>query len=114
MKINTINFVIAFAISALVSLWFWNHSAEALRYMIAIGVFWTLGGTLGLMIGVTYSSPRTAINLRVVCAIFLVIALAFNEFSAVFAPSLANYLIISVLALLLFFLTFRAVSHATE
>lgn len=114
MKINITNFVIAIAISALLTYGLWSIEGNSLRNTISVGSFMLLSSTLALMLGVSFHLPRAATNIKVVSGVFFGIGLLINATFALMTLSQASYIIASGIAFLSFVLVARSIYAAEQ
>ena len=92
MKIQPVNFLIAIALSALLSYGLWSMDAPLKNY-IAVGAFVFLAGTLTPCIGIHYEQARRAVNLKVLCAVFFLLGLVENVAFSLLDASATFYII---------------------
>jgi hypothetical protein len=104
MKLNPVNFLIALALSAVIAYGFWSIDGGLKNY-VAIGAFVFLSGTLVPAMGISYALARRAINLRAVCFSFTLIALILNGIFSIFFSSETAYIIVSMIAFLVYAFT---------
>lgn len=114
MKPHASHCLIAVAIAALLTYGLVNLDANAIKVAIGTGAFISLAGTLALAIGVSFDSPRTGTNLRVVASVFFMGALLLNGVFALAGFSQASYIITSGIFFLLFVLIANAIFTADQ
>lgn len=114
MKINVVMLLIAIAISALSAFGFYSgNSNETYRLLITLGsgisLFVTLSGVLA------FSSPHGgSANIKIVSAIFFIIILVEQLIFSFVNISLAPYIIVTGILLLLYFLICYAITRALK
>jgi len=110
-KINTVNLLIALFVSALVAYGLGSVESGLANY-VAIGTFVFMAGTLVPMIGLSFEYQRNAINLRIVCAIFMFVGLVINLFFLFLASSATAYIITSSILFLIYLLIGNSIYRA--
>lgn len=113
MRINTVNFMIAIAVSSLIAYGFWNIGGE-LRTFVAAGSFVYLAGTLGAAIGLDFDIARNGTNLRVVCGVFFVFGLILNYFFGAFGSSQTLYIMTNAITFLIFIFLGNTIYNARQ
>ena len=101
MKIQPVNFLIAIALSALLSYGLWSMDAPLKNY-IAVGAFVFLAGTLTPCIGILDEQARRAVNLKVLCAVFFLLGLVENVAFSLLDASATFYIITCSISFLIF------------
>lgn len=113
MRLNPINFAVATGISALLAFGFWSLGGP-LSHFIAVGAFVFLSGTLIPTMGLEFELPRRAVNLKIVCFVFLVIGLVINGVFSALDFSSTAYVITSTVVFLLYVFIANAIYSAKQ
>ncbi len=101
MNVHPINSLIAVFVSALLSYGLWTMEGPLQNY-VAVGSFLYFSATLAPAIGVDFVHARRAVNLRLVCWVFFVIALFINVLFALLPIGATLYIIGSAVTFLAF------------
>jgi hypothetical protein len=113
MRINSVNFLVAIAISALMAFGLWSLDGELKNY-VAVGAFVFLSGTLAPGIGIEYELARRAVNLRIASIVFFMIGLLINGAFSLINFSSTAYTIISAVVFLVYVLLANAIYSAKQ
>ena len=113
MRIHPVNFMIATALAALLAYGLWSLDA-ALKNYIAVGAFVFLVGTLVPGMGIQYEQTRRAVNLKVLCTVFFLLALAENLAFALIDASATSYIIVCSISFLIFVFLANAVQTGKQ
>jgi hypothetical protein len=116
MKINPVFTIIALAISGLLGYGFfaWNDG-EPYQLLIAIGGGLTIFLPLGGLLALSSNGRGTVGNIRALSVVFLLVEIISNIiFSTVNMATLAVYIIVNGILVLLYFLIAYSVSRALE
>ena len=113
MRIDTVYFMIAVAISLVLSYGLWSLAGD-LALFIAIGSAIYLGVTLGMAIGVRHENSRARANLSVLSGVFFCVGLVINVgFS--FANNIpVLYIMASAISFLVYLGTAYFLQNATQ
>jgi len=114
MKTNDVFFVIAVAISGLLTFGLWSIEGNTLKNLMTVGAFIFMSSTLGLLLGVSFSSARTGVNIRVVSGLFFIIGIVINLVFAFGTFSQTSYVITNGVAFLIFILIARSIYMADQ
>lgn len=104
MRLNFILTLIAIAICSLIGYAFYSYSPTETKMMFTIGSFLFLSFSGIGLISLSFSQPRTTINIKTVSGIFFFSGLTFNVIGSVFDFRLATYIITLGLLFLLYLL----------
>ena len=113
MRINTVNFMIALAVSSLIAYGFWSIGGELQSY-VAVGSFVYMAGTLGAAIGLDFDFARNGTNLRVVCGVFFVFGILLNFGFGTFGSSQTLYIVTNAITFLIFILLGNTIYNARQ
>ncbi len=113
MKVNTVNFMIAVALSALLAYGLWSLDG-ALKNFVATGSFVFFAGTLAPCIGINFERARSAANLRVVCIVFFLVGAALNAAFAFVGSSQTLYIIVAAVLFLIYIFVANAIYNARQ
>ena len=112
MKVHPVNLLAAFVMSALITYGLSIMDSNVIKVAMGIGSFVFFASTLGVSIGITFTSARTGVNVKVVSMVFFVIALIMNLAWAYFTFSQASYVITVGIAFLLYVVVANAIYRA--
>ena len=112
MKVHPVNLLAAFVISALITYGIFIVDSNAIKVAMGIGSFVFFASTLGVSIGITFTSARTGVNVKIVAMIFFIISLVLNLLWAYFTFSQASYVITVGIAFLLYVVVANAIYRA--
>lgn len=103
MKFQSIQTIIAMAISLLISYGFYNYYIGENKTILFLGSFVFTATSLAMTFGASFESPRTTINIRVVSGIFFFVALSINLFY-LFQPNFSktSYIVFNGIPFLIF------------
>lgn len=114
MKINFLTTIIAMAISLLIAYGFYSFNDSENKIILSIGSFVFLAVALINTIGVKFKQSRTTSNIRVVSAVFFVVAFICNLLFSIITFSTPWYVIINGMILLIFVLIVYGIYQAKQ
>ena len=114
MKINIVQTIIAISVSLLITYGLYSFHDSENKLLLSAGSFVFLATTLVMTIGVSFELPRTATNIRIVSGIFFAIALFTNLIFTFINFSVASYVIINGILLLVFMLIAYSINKAKQ
>lgn len=114
MRINTIPFIIAFAISLLIAYAFYSFSVGDNKTLIAFGSFVFLLISSIFAISVSFDEPRTTTNIRIVSGIFFSIAIISNIIFTFVSFSIPIYIITNGIFLLIYLLIVYSIQKVKQ
>jgi len=114
MKVHAVNLLIAIAVSALLTYGVISVDANVLKGAIGLGPFIFLASTLSMAIGVSFENPRVSVNVKLVSAIFFVVALCLNLVFAFISFSQTSYIITSGVIFFLYVLVANSIYGAKQ
>ena len=109
MKVHPVNLLAAFVMSALITYGIFLMDSNVIKIVMGIGSFVFFTSTLGVSIGITFTSARTGVNVKIVAIIFFIISLMLNLLWAYFTFSQASYVIAVGIAFLLYIMVANAI-----
>jgi len=109
MRVHPVNLLAAFVMSALITYGICIMDSNVIKVVMGIGSFVFLASTLGVSIGITFTSARIGVNVKVVAIGFFIIALILNLLCAYFTFSQASYVITTGIAFLLYVVVANAI-----
>jgi hypothetical protein len=101
MKINPVNSLIAIVLSSILAYALWSLGGDLKNYVV-VGAFAFFAGTLVPLIGGSYESAPSGVNLRVVSGVFFVLGLVINSVFGIFSFSATAYIVTSALVFLVY------------
>jgi hypothetical protein len=113
MKINPVLLIVAFFISALAAFGFYSaNGGEVYRWLITIGAGLSLFVTLGGFLAFSADGGGGTVNIKVTSVLFFVVLLVEHIIFSFTGLTLAPYVIITGIFLLLFVLISYAITRA--
>lgn len=113
MTIKPVNSLVAVLLALLLAYALWSMAGDTRNYL-AVGAFVFFVGTLMPLIGGGYEYPRSAVNLRIVSAVFFVLGLAINALAALLNLSPTAYIIGSALIFLIYVLIANGIYNTKQ
>ena len=113
MKINPVNALIAFLLSALIAYALWSLDGALSNY-VAVGAFVFLVATLVPLIGGSYERERNGFNLRVTSGVFCAVGLLDNIVFVSFDLSATAYIVVTAVLFLVYVLLANVVYGARQ
>jgi len=113
MTIKPTNFIIAIAVSGLISYGI-SQMASVFSEIVGIGTFIYSSGTLGIALGVKHDNPRAQINLSALSGMFFLGGLVFSVAFSYLKFNPVPYVIIMAVGFLFYLLLVNYLGKTTQ